>query len=223
MLRETLALGVCLLILAGCSTSTPPTQSEATTQLREPSDHEAVKQERTQLAEERAKETRRRSITAKMKPLEQEMGLLTEQMLGRQQKLSKIDLQKNQLKTELETHNRNVNAFMMKYKMEVACINAFGVSLSEGNQYSKDAKDIATAVTVACGVGVVADGEFGKRVFQVVDQLNQADSYAKDLRSQIQTATAQFEAESQQLEAEKAEVGKLTSNIQAYQTQLDAI
>jgi hypothetical protein len=95
--------------------------------------------------------------------------------------------------------------------------------LSEDNQYSKDAKDLATAVAVACGVGAMADGEFGKRVVKVVDQLNQADSYAKDLRSQIQTTTSQFEAESQQLEVEKAEVSKLTSSIQAYQTQLDAI
>ena len=39
----------------------------------------------------------------------------------------------------------------------------------------------------------------------------------------IQTAATQLEAESQQLEAEKAEVSKLTSDIQAYQTQLNAI
>lgn len=223
MLRKTLAFGVCFLVLAGCSTPVPPTQFEATTQTREQSDNESVKQERTQLAAERARETRRQSITAKIQPLEQEIKLLAERMLGRQQKLSNIELQKNQLKTELETHNRNVNAFMMKYKTEVACIGAFGASLSEDNQYSKDAKDLATVVTVACGVGALADGEFGKRVIQVVDQLNQADSYAKDLRSQIQTATAQFDAESQQLEAEKAEVSKLTSDIQAYQAQLDAI
>ncbi|MDX2229916.1 MAG: hypothetical protein NW220_09775 [Leptolyngbyaceae cyanobacterium bins.349] len=223
MLRKTLALGVCFLVLAGCSTPVPPTQSEAPIQTREDSDNESAQQESTELAAERAKEAKRQSITAKIKPLEQEMELIAERMLGRQQKLSNIELQKNQLKTELETHNRNVNAFMMKYKAEVACIGAFGVSLSENNQYSKNAKDLATAMTVACGVGVLADGEFGKRVVQVVDQLNQADNFAKDLRSQIQTATAQLETESQQLEAEKAEVSKLTSDIQTYQTQLDAI
>lgn len=223
MLRKSLTLGVCFLMLTGCATSTPPTQSEVANPTSVERDNQTVQQERTQLAEERARETRRQSIMAKIQPLEQEMKLLAERMLGRQQKLSNMELQKNQLKTELETHNRNVNAFMMKYKAEVACIGAFGVSLSEGNQYSKDAKDLATAVTVACGVGVLADGAFGKRVIQVVDQLNQADLYAKDLRSQIQSATAQLEAESQQLEAEKSEVSKLTSDIQAYQTQLDAI
>ncbi|MBM0744151.1 hypothetical protein JOY44_21465 [Phormidium sp. CLA17] len=217
MLQKTLALGVCFLVLAGCSTTVPPTQSGAAIQTREESDNESAKQERTQLAAERVRETRQQSITAKIKPLEQEMELLAERMLGRQQKLSNIELQKNQLKTELETYNRNVNAFMAKYQVEVVCREAVGASLSKDNQYSEDAKNLATAVTMACGVGVLADGEFGKRVIQVVDQLNQADRYAKDLRSQIQTAATQLEAESQQLEAEKAEVSKLTSDIQTYQ------
>ena len=134
MLRKTLALGVCFLVLAGCSTPVSPTQSEAAIQTREESDNESAKQERTQLAAERARETKQQSITAKIKPLEQEMELLAERMLGRQQKLSNIELQKNQLKTELETHNRKVNAFMAKYQVEVACREAVGASLSKDNQ-----------------------------------------------------------------------------------------
>jgi chemotaxis protein histidine kinase CheA len=140
MLRKTLALGVCLFILAGCSTSPPPTQSQAITQTQQPSDNKSAKnksvqQERPQLAEDGEKETRRQSIAAKITPLEQEMKLLGEKMLGRQQKLSKIELQNSQLTTDLETHNRNVNAFMMKYKTEVACIGAFGASFSRSQTH----------------------------------------------------------------------------------------
>ncbi len=221
MLCKPFVLGACLLMLAGCSTPMTLTQSE--TSMRSQLDHESDSQESAQLAAERVRETRRQSVIAKIQPLEQEMKLIGQRMLGRQQKISDMEIQKNQLVTELNNHDRNVKAFMLKYKTEVGCLGAFGVSLAEGNQYSQDAKNLAMAVTVACGMGVLADGGFGQRVVQVVDQLNQADRYAKDLRSQMQAAIAQLDAENQQLAAETATVNQLAANIQAYQTQLETI
>lgn len=223
MLQKTLILGVCFLMLVGCSTSVPQTRTEPEVVERVTQDSSSVQQEPSQLAEERARDTRRQSILAKIRPLEQEMELLSEKMLGRQQKISKIELQSNQLKTDLKAFQGNVKAFMMKHQAEIACIGAAGVSFSKDNQYSKEVKDTADFVTLACGVGALSNGEFVKKIFHVVDQLNQADSYAKDLQSQINAVEAQIGTEAEQLEAERAEASKLKSAIESHQTQLDAI
>jgi peptidoglycan hydrolase CwlO-like protein len=223
MLQKTLALGVCSLMIVGCSTSVPQTQTEPKVVEQVTQDSNFVQREQTQATEERARETKRQNILTKIKLLEQDIELLSERMQGRQQKLSKIELQSDQLKTDLKTFQGNVKAFMMKHQAEVACIEAAGVSFLEDNQYSKEVKNTADFVTLACGVGALSNGEFIKKIFHVVDQLNQADSYAKNLQSQINAVEAKMGTETEQLEAENAEFSQLKSAIQEYQAQLEAV
>ncbi|HIK16324.1 MAG TPA: hypothetical protein IGS53_13725 [Leptolyngbyaceae cyanobacterium M33_DOE_097] len=169
---------------------------------------------------EETREVQRRSLIAKMKPLTQQMDLLSQRMVGRQQKISNLELQDNQLKSELETHNRNVRAFMMKHQAAVACMGATGVTLDENNQYSEDVKNVATAMTALCGFGVISNGEFRKQVIFVADQLNQAHNYSMNLTAQIKTNQTTLATEIKNLEQEQLEVSRLGTDLQNYETEL---
>jgi len=170
-----------------------------------------------------AREIRRRSLLTKMKPLTQQMDLLSQRMVGRQQKISNLELQDTQLKSELKTHNRNVHAFMMKHQAAVACMGATGVTLDENNQYSEDVKNVATAMTALCGFGVISNGEFRNQVVFVADQLNQAHTYSMNLTAQIKTNQTTLETEIKNLEQEQLEVSRLGTDLQTYETELAGI
>jgi len=169
---------------------------------------------------EETREVKRRSLITKMKPLTHQMDLLSQRMVGRQQKISNLELQDNQLKSELETHNRNVRAFIMKHQAAVACMRATGVTLAENNQYSEDVKNVATAMTALCGFGVISNGEFRQQVVFVADQLNQAHNYSMNLTAQIKTTQTKLETENKNLEQEQLEVSRLRTDLQNYETEL---
>jgi chromosome segregation ATPase len=224
MLQKAFVIGICFMAFIGCgeqiSQEQKQSELEVSTQ-RIQQESEWLEQERIKLAETKERETRRQVIISSIKQLEQQMDLSSQRMLGIQQKISNLELQQNQLETEIRTHHGKVESFMMAHKVAIACMGAVGVGLDEKNQYSKDAKDIAGAVTVACGIGFLSNNEFRKEIFFVIDQLTQADSYAKNLMGQIKAIQSQIYTENESLEKEKSEASRLASDIQKYQSQLE--
>lgn len=215
MLKKVFVIGVCCVALIGCTNKIPQeskqTEPEVSTQ--------ETQQESGSLEQER--ENRRQIVLSNIKQIEQQMDLLSQSMLGRQQKISNLELQKNQLEADIRTYNGKVESFIMEHKRAATCMGAVGASLDENNQYSQDVKDIASVVTVTCGIVVVSNEEFRKEVFFVIDQLTQADTYAKNLNDSIQAIQSQIDTENESLEKEKLEISNLTSDIQKYQSQLE--
>lgn len=224
MLQKVFVIGVCFVALIGCTEKIP--QESKQSKLEVPTQatqqkSESIEQERIRLAEEKVRTTRRQIVVSSIKQLEQQMDLLSQIMLGRQQKISNLELQANQLETDLRTYNGKVESFIMAHKTSIACMGAVDASLDESNQYSKAVKDVAGVATIACGIALLSNDEFRKEVFFVIDQLTQADSYAKNLKDNFKVIQSQIYTENESLEKEKSETSKLTSDIQKYQSQLE--
>ncbi|MEM6399159.1 MAG: hypothetical protein AAF757_02845 [Cyanobacteria bacterium P01_D01_bin.116] len=206
MLRKTLILGVCFVTLIGCSTQTP--QSELPTQQQSESSLEI-------------RDNQRQIAISNIKQLEQESAVLSQKMIGRQQKISNLELKKNDLETDIQTHNRKVQSFIQKNKDAVVCMGAADASLDESNQYSEDVKNVAGAVTVACGIGVLANEEFRNKVIFVADQLVQADNHMNNLKTNFQSLESQLDTENNLLAQEQSEARELATSIQKQQSQLE--
>jgi hypothetical protein len=211
MFQRAFVVGICCATIIGCSATAPQKTSES-----------EVSQGTAQ-REERAHEARNQVIASSIKQLEQQNALLSQSILGRQQKISALELQKNQLEIDLRAFNGKVEAFIMDNIGAITCMQAVGATLDESNQYSKDTKDIAATATVVCGIAVLANSDFRGEVFSVVDQLAQADSHAKNLSSQINAIQSELATESAALEQDRAETGRIASEIQTYQSQLEVL
>ncbi|NDJ18770.1 hypothetical protein [Myxacorys almedinensis] len=223
MLKKAVVIGVCFVAIAGCTQAVSPraTQStpERSTENRQ-QESDSTEQRQTRLAEDE-RETRKQAALSSIKQLEQQKDLLSQRMLGRQQKLSNLELRANQLETELSTYNRRVQAFILAHKNSVGCMGALGVSLDETNHYSKDVKDLAGAATLVCGAAVIANDGFRNEVIRVADQLSQASNHVKNLTSQLQGVRSQINTENASLEQEQTEASNLASGIQNYHSQLE--
>jgi predicted nucleic acid-binding Zn-ribbon protein len=217
MLKKAFVIGACFVALIGCTGQIPQksqqTQPEALMT--------EVPQESTGSAESKEVETRRKIALSSIKQLEQQTDLLSQKMLGRQQKISDLELKKNQLEADIRAYNSKVQSFLVEHKNAASCMGAVGASLDESNQYSKDVKDIASLVTVVCGIGVLSNEEFRNEVFFVVDQLTQADSHVKNLNNDFKAIQSQIYTENESLAQEKSEVSRLTADIQKQQSQLE--
>lgn len=203
-----IALGflvVAALGINGCSQKVEQNESKIT-----------VQQQREALEKEQV----RQAILSNVKQLEQQKDLFSQKMIGRQQKILSLEIQESQLETDLRAYNGKVESFMMAHVGAIACMGAVGAALDESNQYSKDAKDVAATATVVCGIAVVTNSNFREEVFSVTYELTQADSYAKNLKSQITAIQSEVYRENNALEKEKSEVGEIASSIQKYQSQL---
>lgn len=211
MFQKAFVVGVCCATIIGCSTTVPQ-------KIPEPEVLQGTPQR-----EGSAREARNQVVASRIKQLEQQNDLLLQKMLGRQQKISSLEIQENQLRTDLRAFNGKVEAFMKDNIGAITCMQAVGATLDESNQYSKDTKDIAATATVVCGIAVLANSNFREEVFSVVDQLAQADSYAKNLSNQLSAIQSELATESAALEQGRAETGRITSEIQTYQSQLEVL
>jgi peptidoglycan hydrolase CwlO-like protein len=210
MLKKIFLVGVCLIAITGCSSEGSPQSLPLPAPANAP-------EPRPPVAEPDA---RRQVALSNIKQLEQQISLISQKMLGQQEKISNLELQSNQLETDLRTYNGKIQAFMKAHQQAVVCMSAVGAALDETNRYSQDAKDLAGGVTLVCGVVVLADAKFREEVFWVIDQLNQADSYADNLANQLEAVRSQIITENQVLETDKTEVSRITTDIQNYQSQL---
>lgn len=219
-------VGICCVAIFGCTQNIPQTlqqsEVEVSTQKLE-KERASLEEQRTKLAADQERENKKQLILSSIKQLEQQRDFLAQGMLGRQQKISNLELQQNQLETDIRTYDGKVQSFMMAHKTAIACMGAVGVSLDDKNQYSQDAKNIAGAVTLVCGLVIASNSDFRQEVFFVVDQLTQADSYAKNLRGQFQSVQSQINTENDLLQKERDEASRLASDIQNYQSQLESI
>ena len=129
MLRKTLILGVCFVTLIGCSTPTPSN-----------SDNIQATQEQAASSAETIQENKIQIAISNIKQLEQQSNLLSQKMIGRQQKISNLELKKNDLEADIRAYNQKVQSFILQNKDAVACMGAANASLDESNQYSQDVK-----------------------------------------------------------------------------------
>lgn len=208
MLRKTLILGVCFVTLIGCSTQTP--QSELRTQ-----------EQRESKAEIR--QNQRQIVISNIKQLEQQSAVISQKMIGRQQKISNLELQKNDLEADIRAYNQKVQSFIQQNKDAVACMGAANASLDESNQYSQDVKNVAGAVTFICGAAVLSNEEFRNKVIFVADQLVQADSNINNFKSRFQAFQSQIDSENELLAQEQSEARKLATSIQKQQYKLKSL
>jgi chromosome segregation ATPase len=217
MLQKAFVIGACFVALIGCTGQIPQKSQQPQPEAL----MTEVPQESTGSAESKEVETRRKIALSSIKQLEQQTDLLSQKMLGRQQKISDLELKKNQLEADIRAYNSKVQSFLVEHKNAAGCMGAVGASLDESNQYSKDVKDIASLVTVVCGIGVLSNEEFRNEVFFVVDQLTQADSHVKNLNNDFKAIQSQIYTENESLAQEKSEVSRLTADIQKQQSQLE--
>ncbi|MFM2433128.1 MAG: hypothetical protein RLZZ511_4342 [Cyanobacteriota bacterium] len=167
---------------------------------------------------------RRQKVMASLQQVQQQSELLTKQMSGRQETINQLSAEANDLERDLAAFKGKVQAYILEHKMEVACMGALGMSLDEGNQFSKDAKDAkdaAALVTLGCGMAVLSNGEFAGSVAKVFDQLVQAGSKGNEMMQRLQGVQASLAAEQGKLEQEQAKADALVTEIKEYQSQLD--
>lgn len=200
----------------GCTTPTPTNPS---TQVTEETRTQQQQQEELRLIRERERENQRQIVISNIKQLEQQANLLSQRMVGRQENISNLELQRNQLAADIRNYKSRVEAFMLRHENAIACMGAVGVSLDENNQYSQDVKDFASVVGVICGVAVIGNEEFRNEVFSVVDQLTQADNHTKNLQNNLRTVQSQLDTENQQLVQEQSQANQLAADIQRLQSQ----
>lgn len=215
--QKILIIAACCIGLIGCATPTPTNPS---TQVTEETRTQQQQQEELKLIRERERENQRQIVLSNIKQVEQQANLLSQRMVGRQQNISNLELQRNQLAADIRNYKSRVEAFMLRHKNAIACMGAVGVSLDENNQYSQDVKDFASVVGVICGVAVIGNEEFRNEVFSVVDQLTQADNNTKNLQNNLRTVQSQLDAENQQLVQEQSQANQLAADIQRLQSQL---
>ncbi len=167
--------------------------------------------------EDKESEVTRQANLSKIKQLEQQKELISQRLLGRQQKISSLELKKTQLETELGDQDRRVKSFVENHKLEVACRDQARISFDQNNRYSEDVKNQAALATSLC-VGVYfSSEEFRNKVNFVIDELNKADISAKNFKDQIDSIQAQIAAENEVLAQEKTEFDRLASAIQQSQ------
>ena len=210
MLRKTLILGVCFVTLIGCSTPTPSN-----------SDNIQATQEQAASSAETIQENKIQIAISNIKQLEQQSNLLSQKMIGRQQKISNLELKKNDLEADIRAYNQKVQSFILQNKDAVACMGAANASLDESNQYSQDVKNVASAVTFVCAAAVLSNEEFRNKVIHVADQLVQADNHMNNLKNNFQSLQSKIDSENQLLGQEQSEARELATSIQKYQSQLE--
>lgn len=215
MLRNTLILGVCFVTLIGCSTQTP-------------ADSENIQAPQSELPRqpksnaETISENQRQIAISNIKQLEQQSSLLSKKMIGRQQIISNLELQKNDLEANIQAYNQKVQSFILQNKDTVACMGAANASLDESNQYSQDVKNVAGAVTFICGAAVLSNEEFRNKVIFVASQLAQADNHTNNLKNNFQSLQSQIDTENQLLGKEQLEASELATSIQKQQSHLES-
>ncbi|BAZ04134.1 hypothetical protein [Calothrix sp. NIES-3974] len=218
--QKILIIAACCIGLIGCTTPTPTNPSTQVTEETRTQQQQQQQKEELRLIRERERENQRQIVISNIKQLEQQANLLSQRMVGRQQNISNLELQRNQLAADIRNYKSRVEAFMLRHKNAIACMGAVGVSLDENNQYSQDVKDFASVVGVICGVAVIGNEEFRNEVLSVVDQLTQADNHTKNLQNNLRTVQSQLDAENQLIVQEKSQANQLAADIQKLQSQL---
>jgi peptidoglycan hydrolase CwlO-like protein len=150
---------------------------------------------------------------------EQSRDLVFTSLNGHQQRIQSLRGSSSELSNELETLNNDVAAYLMDHKIAVACIGAAGMAVSDDNEFSQDVKDVSKPVAIACVLALLSS-DFRSEIAGVVDRLVQADSQAKNLRSQIRTLDDQIAQEANGSAADQARYDSLTSEIQQLQLRL---
>lgn len=207
MLRKTLILGVCFVTLIGCSAQTR--QSESPTQ-EQPESKAEIRENQRQIA------------ISNIKQLEQQSNLLSQRMIGRQQKISNLELQKTKIEADLRAYNQKIEAFKLQHKNVIGCRNAARAGQDKSDRYSQNEKNVANTVTFFCGAGFLADEEFRKKVLFVNDQLSQADSNINNFKSNFQAIQSQIDSENELLAQQQSEANELAASIQQQQSQLQS-
>ena len=154
---------------------------------------------------------------SRLKQLQQQNDLLTQQMSGRQPIINDLKVQANRLETELSEYNAKVKAYMLDNKTEVACMGALGMSLDKTNEYSKDAKDVAALVTLGCGMGVLSNGEFAGNVGKVFNQLVKAGNHSTDLKTRLTDARSRLTTETTGFNEEQTKAQEVAAEMKRYQ------
>ncbi|MGF1675535.1 MAG: hypothetical protein ACFCUV_17900 [Rivularia sp. (in: cyanobacteria)] len=211
MLQTKLICAVSLIGLISCTSQTPSSY---------PNDSVITPAAQTEANIATQQENQRQIIRSKIKQIEQQSELLSQTMIGRQQKISNLRLRENELENSIQTYNQKIESFIFQNKDAVACMGAANVSLNENNQYSEDVKNVASAVTFVCGAGILLNEQFRNRVIFVADQLVLADNNVKNLTNNFQTVRSQIESEQQLLAQEQSQATELAANIRDYQSQL---
>ncbi|MBF2016068.1 MAG: hypothetical protein IGS23_12860 [Rivularia sp. T60_A2020_040] len=219
MLQTKLICAVSLITLIGCTTQTPSSYSNDSA-ITPAAQSEPSRLEQIEVNRATQQENQRQIISSKIKQIEQQSELLSQTMIGRQQKISQLRLRENELESSIQTYNQKIQSFIFQNKDAVACMGAANVSLNENNQYSEDVKNVASAVTLVCAGGILLDEQFRNRVIFVADQLVLADNNTKNLTNNFQTVRLQIESEQQLLAQEQSQANELAANIRDYQSQL---
>jgi hypothetical protein len=192
MLRKTLILGICFVTLIGCSTPTPSNP-----------------------------DTQTQIIISNIKQLEQQSAVLSQKMIGRQQNISNLELQKSKIEADLRAYNQKIEAFKVQHKDVIGCRNAVRAGQDKSERYSENEKNVANAVTFFCGAGFLADEEFRNKVLFVNEQLSQADSNINNFKSNFQAIQSQIDSENELLAQEQSQARELATSIQEQQSQLE--
>lgn len=164
-----------------------------------------------------------RSIRLAIEDRQQQKQLVSQRLVGLEEKISSLEVQRDRLLEDLKTYNNSVEAYMMDHKLAIICMAALNVSLAEDNEYSEEVKNLAEGATIVCAAGVLLDSDFRKEIMIVFDKLIQADKHAKDLRSQIASIQSKIDKEKTAAAGEQSEFDRLRSEIQGLQTQLSQL
>ena len=211
MFTRMIILSLAIVSLVGCSSSPPNSTSSTST---DTTLAERKPEKPVEIQPEPQRETiEQQKASAQLKQSQQEYELLNQSMIARQKIIADYTTQSNKLDAELSDFNRQVNLYVMDNKMEVLCMGALGMSLDESNQYSKDVKNLATATSLGCGIGVISDGKFAGNVGKVFNQLVRADQQVKSLKQQLNEVRSKLNEETNTFEAEKSKSNALVSEI----------
>ncbi|HSU16737.1 hypothetical protein [Longimicrobium sp.] len=159
------------------------------------------------------------AIQSQMEELGQSRNLIFTSLNGHQQRIQSLRGSSSELSNELETLNNDVAAYLMDHKIAVACMGAAGMAVSDDNEFSQDVKDVSKVVAIACALALLSS-DFRSEIAGVLDRLVQADSQAKNLRSQIRSLDDQIAQETNGSAADQARYDSLTSEIQQLQLRL---
>lgn len=229
MLKKIVGLGICAILLVGCVEVHPKSEAPAVQETASavkaslPASNSVPSQsEPEQVASSQSKvDTRRQQVMASLQQVQQQSELLAKQMSGRQETINQLSAEANDLERDLAAFKARVQAYILEHKMEVACMGALGMSLDEGNQFSKDAKDAAALVTLGCGMAALSNGEFAGSVAKVFDQLVQAGSRGNEMMQRSQAVQASLAAERGKLAEAQEQADGLAQEMRGYQSQLD--
>jgi peptidoglycan hydrolase CwlO-like protein len=163
---------------------------------------------------------RKYQIESELQQLKPRQESLKQSLDSKKAGISTLQNRINKLTGDLSQNHNTTLTQMRNNPGKVACAASGTIAVTESNAFSKDLKELGTAIGLGCLAFYIFNEDFQKEVDEFVIEINKSSDRDKSFRSEIDSIKPKIESETKSLQTDKKAFDEITLKISDLEKEL---